>query len=476
MSTTYRLPVVLLVLCLLGTTTLHAADAPPFGDRSVVRVHIANEAELQQLSELEAPGIEIELWSEVLMPGVVEFQATSAGLARLAAAGFAYEVIIPDVNAYFAAQYAAGDGNDFFNAIRTYDEHRVFLHDLAAAYPNLATVFDPGHSVEDRPLWGLHITGRGLVKPAILYHGAQHGNEKAAASIAAYVAYNLLTGYGVDPVATALVDHADWYIVPIMNPDGYVRNTRRNAHNVDLNRNWDGPGSGQDPSGGPYPFSEPETQAMRDLLLAHPTLRVHVDLHGYTNKIMGPWGHKAEPPPHHARFMAAGQEMAARVAAAGGGTYSVGPVYTTLYPISGGSTDYTYGVLGRWCWLIEVKNSTVPAICEHFLDALFYLGDWIWSLDCNGNGVDDPDDILGGWSLDLNGNQKPDECEPIGDLNCDDLKDFADINPYVLALTDPVGYAQAFPDCDRMNADINGDGKVDFGDINPFVALLTHHP
>ena len=59
-----------------------------------------------------------------------------------------------------------------------------------------------------------------------------------------------------------------------------------------------------------------------------------------------------------------------------------------------------------------------------------------------------------------------------GDLNCDGSIDFGDINPYVLALTDPAAYGATFPACDVLNADINGDGAVDFGDINPFVALL----
>lgn len=62
---------------------------------------------------------------------------------------------------------------------------------------------------------------------------------------------------------------------------------------------------------------------------------------------------------------------------------------------------------------------------------------------------------------------------PLGDLNCDHAVDFGDINPFVLALTNPAGYAQAFPNCRIENADINQDGRVDFGDINPFVRLLT---
>ena len=62
---------------------------------------------------------------------------------------------------------------------------------------------------------------------------------------------------------------------------------------------------------------------------------------------------------------------------------------------------------------------------------------------------------------------------PPGDLNCDGNVDFGDINPFVLALTNPAGYAAAFPNCNILNGDINGDGLVDFGDINPFVRLLT---
>ncbi len=62
---------------------------------------------------------------------------------------------------------------------------------------------------------------------------------------------------------------------------------------------------------------------------------------------------------------------------------------------------------------------------------------------------------------------------PYGDLNCDGAIDFGDINPFVLALSGPAGYHEAYPTCDRLLADINSDGAVNFADINPFVALLT---
>jgi 1,4-alpha-glucan branching enzyme len=54
----------------------------------------------------------------------------------------------------------------------------------------------------------------------------------------------------------------------------------------------------------------------------------------------------------------------------------------------------------------------------------------------------------------------------VGDLNCDGVVDFADINPFVSVMLGGTP-------CTFYNADINGDGMISFADINPFVDLLT---
>jgi hypothetical protein len=59
-----------------------------------------------------------------------------------------------------------------------------------------------------------------------------------------------------------------------------------------------------------------------------------------------------------------------------------------------------------------------------------------------------------------------------GDLNCDGSLNFGDINPFVLALSNPAEYETAYPSC-VGTGDINGDGTTGFADINPFVALLS---
>ena len=61
-----------------------------------------------------------------------------------------------------------------------------------------------------------------------------------------------------------------------------------------------------------------------------------------------------------------------------------------------------------------------------------------------------------------------------GDLNCDGVVNFADIDPFVLALSGQAAYEVQYPDCRWLNADINGDGAVNFADIDPFVACLSH--
>ncbi len=60
-----------------------------------------------------------------------------------------------------------------------------------------------------------------------------------------------------------------------------------------------------------------------------------------------------------------------------------------------------------------------------------------------------------------------------GDMNCDGTVSVGDINPFVLALTDPDAYATMFPDCDIQNGDCSDDGMISVGDINCFVALVT---
>lgn len=61
----------------------------------------------------------------------------------------------------------------------------------------------------------------------------------------------------------------------------------------------------------------------------------------------------------------------------------------------------------------------------------------------------------------------------MGDVNCDGVVNAFDIDAFVLALTDPAGYAAAYPACYPRNGDIDCNGVVNAFDIDPFIMCLT---
>jgi hypothetical protein len=59
-----------------------------------------------------------------------------------------------------------------------------------------------------------------------------------------------------------------------------------------------------------------------------------------------------------------------------------------------------------------------------------------------------------------------------GDMNCDRRVTFADIDPFVAALSGESAWNVSHPGCPWLNADCNNSGTVNFADIDPFVAVI----
>jgi N-acetylmuramoyl-L-alanine amidase len=115
-----------------------------------------------------------------------------------------------------------------------------------------------GHSVDGRPLIAVQVGDPNAARTALVV-GNVHGDEPAGTAVTRQLLRRFRGARGV----------ALW-VVKTVNPDGLAAHTRRNAHGVDLNRNfgyrWQPgpPSSGYYP--GPRPFSEPESRAVRKLV------------------------------------------------------------------------------------------------------------------------------------------------------------------------------------------------------------------
>jgi hypothetical protein len=156
------------------------------------------------------------------------------------------------------------------------------------------------------------------------------------------------------------------------------------------------------------------------------------------------------------------------VAVAGGGWHSLG--------LKAGGSIVAWGYNYSGQCNVPAPNTGFVAVAAGYGHSLGLKADssivaWggNWNGQCN---VPAPNSgfvaIAGGWyhSLSLTAFY--------GDLNCDGVINFDDINPFVSALgADPLAWNLANPHCHWLNADCNYDGDVDFDDINAFVAILS---
>ena len=145
-------------------------------------------------------------------------------------------------------------------------EINTAISTMATAHNTICRVENVGSSAEGRPITALVISDNPGVcegEPSVRLAGAIHGNEFLSCEILLRYAEYLLDGYPSDGTVKTLVDGRVITIIPLLNPDGWERGSRRNANGVDLNRNFgDNWQSGSDHGTGP--FSEIESQAMRD--------------------------------------------------------------------------------------------------------------------------------------------------------------------------------------------------------------------
>ena len=111
-----------------------------------------------------------------------------------------------------------------------------------------------GQSVQGRDIVAWHLGEPGT--PTFVLLSTMHGDEPHTRQI--------LQALRDGPA----FDGLNVWVVPTYNPDGLAAGTRRNAHGVDLNRNF--PHDWRDLDGryesGPHPASEPETRAVMAFL------------------------------------------------------------------------------------------------------------------------------------------------------------------------------------------------------------------
>lgn len=361
-------------LALILSASVVAQSQVRYDDNRVVRVYPADDHELQLVRALTD-----DVWSHHEDHAPLDIRVTPSQLDALKLSGIPFTTLIDNLQALIDAETAspAIAGGSPWDGFMTLTEVNAFMDQLAQQRPDLVQISVIGRTAGGRDIRAMRICGTQADRPAVLYHGCQHAREWITVPIVLYAAQHLVQGYDADFRVRALVDRAAWYLVPVANPDGYAytwstdrlwRKNRRviaGGAGVDLNRNWaygwGGPGSsgsvGDDTYRGPSAFSEAETQALRNLMLANPFFVAHIDLHSYSQLVMYPWGTSATPIPNAAEFDSLSRRLVDTIRGVHATPFGFGSTYTTLYPSSGTACDWTYSQGGMLPFSIEVRDT-----------------------------------------------------------------------------------------------------------------------
>jgi Zinc carboxypeptidase len=304
---------------------------------------------------------------------------------------------------------------------RTYDDYLADLKAMVDENPGLVRpVTLPVKTLDGRDITGVEIaTGVDRTddgRPVYVQIGVHHAREWPAGEAAIEFGLDLLKrGKAGEPRWRNVLDNVRTFVVPIMNVDGFItsrtpgyfptddnaatpgtpqhiiggaayrrKNCRpfepletgvpcvarqQNDNGVDPNRNygekWGGPGTSSDQTSlvyhGTGPFSEPETQSVRQWLLGlQPT--VLITNHTFTGLILRPPGTSDDGlAPDELRMRQLGDAMARE-------TQYVSQYSFQLYDTSGTTDDWLYGGLASFSFTPEIgKVNFHPNYVDEFV-------------------------------------------------------------------------------------------------------------
>jgi carboxypeptidase T len=308
----------------------------------------------------------------------IVLRAAEEQAARLRQMGYTIEEVVETED--HIATFASAEAIAAYHSAETLESD---LHQLAESQPEIAELREIGRSLENRPIWALRIGERSATEHKLLFMGCHHAREWVSVEVAYLLAEHLVKNANHAPVRDWLQNGEIW-VAPMVNPDGHEysrtqdrlwrKNRRQNPDGsigVDPNRNYgymwgtlDINTSSHVPRDetyvGPRAFSEPETQAVRNLV-GRELFRGVITYHSFSQLILYPWGYTKKPAPDAfagLKMAELAKQMQQRIHGVHGSTYR--PQQSSqLYPTAGDTTDWTYGEYGIPSFTVELRPDSV---------------------------------------------------------------------------------------------------------------------
>jgi len=273
----------------------------------------------------------------------------------------------------------------------THAQLTIDVNAWADDHPDIVDLTSAGETVLGRALhvvrisdWSVDTKPDGTAKEVVYIDGGHHGNEHLGTALAFLVAEHYIEGWAEgDEAVVQVLQTTELHILIMLNADGNDMDTRWNVRQVDLNRNYDHHWNEHDETQpGSGPFSEPETTAngiyMREVV---PNADLYVTMHTGVWIMLYPWGIIPDQPVDWELF-----HYIRDVVHDGISDIPIQNANQGLYPNSGTSRDYGYGVMGFPTFTFETDDEQwLPGTAEPLssrlgeeLDVMEYLIENVW--------------------------------------------------------------------------------------------------
>ncbi|XP_062551927.1 zinc carboxypeptidase-like [Armigeres subalbatus] len=341
-----------------------------FDNYRVYDVTVANEKQLQILQHLEQFSDGYTFWDSPVQTGmkvsimvpphkIEDFYELSSRLDMKTV------LKIENVQQLIDTERPARRKIEGFNwdDYHTLDEIYDWIDGLVEEYGSILSVELIGHSYEGREIKAVKLSKK-EGNPGIFIESTIHAREWITSATTTWILNELLTS--TDPAVQEIAQNYDWYILPVVNPDGfhYTKETNRMwrktryphsilCYGVDMNRNfphhWMDGGSSANPCtdtyAGPEPASEIETKHLMDYFTDNKeNIHFYLSFHSYSQLILLPYGYQnAEKVDRFYDWMDMAEAAAIALSERYGTLYKFGNTADVLYIASGSSRDWALG-------------------------------------------------------------------------------------------------------------------------------------
>ncbi|XP_029472564.1 mast cell carboxypeptidase A-like isoform X2 [Rhinatrema bivittatum] len=266
-----------------------------------------------------------------------------------------------------------------YTKYNTWEKIAAWTAKIATKYPKLVSRIQIGTTTEERPMYLLKLGKQNLKRKAIFIDCGIHAREWISPAFCQWFVKEAIKTYRKDKLMTKLLNSLTFYVLPVLNIDGYVwtwttdrmwrKNRSKNSKNdcigTDLNRNfdvaWCTVGSSKNPCSEIYcgcaAESEKETKAVAAFIRDNlHSIKAYLTFHAYSQMLLYPYSYTYDLAPTHEELNKVAKSAVDALSSLYNTTYKYGPSASTIYPTAGSSDDWAYDEGIKYSFTFELRD------------------------------------------------------------------------------------------------------------------------